>query len=180
MIHGELQQAEVATLAGQPLIQQQLEVTAALQAGERIRIVAIAQRGRRRIEVTHHSQQMTLLVAAHPLLQPDIMALMVQDAVLEPQPVAVAPLTGADGLLQPGGIVRVYPCQPAEIVQPTLTQPQQLQAGGIAPQPLLDRPGPDPGLQQCHGLRHQGHLKPGHGLYPGSLIPFHHTPRHRI
>ncbi|MNF96319.1 hypothetical protein D3C84_791060 [compost metagenome] len=180
MIHGELQQAEAAALVCQPLIQQQLEVTAALEPGEGIRIVAFVQLGCGRIEVAYHPQQLTLLVAAHPLFQPDVVALMVQDAILEAQPVALATLARPDGLFQAGGIVRVHPCQPAEIIQLIAFKPQQLQAGGIAPQPLLRRPDPDPGLQHLHGLRHQGHIEPGHGLNPGSYISFHHTPRNRI
>ena len=41
MVDAELQQAEAAALAGQPLIEQQLEVAAALQPGEGIGTVPL-------------------------------------------------------------------------------------------------------------------------------------------
>ncbi|MNC46148.1 hypothetical protein D3C75_951530 [compost metagenome] len=180
MIHGELQQAEAAALAGQPLVQQRLEVTAALEPGEGIGVVTIVQLGHGRVQMAHHPQQLAPFVTAHPFFQPDVVTLMVQDAVLEPQPAAAPLPTGIDGLPQAGPVIRVHPGQPAEIIQLVPRQPQQLQAGGIAPQALFGRPGPDPGLQHRHGFCLQRHLKRGNDLNPGSLIPFHHAPRHRI
>ncbi len=76
--------------------------------------------------MTHHPQQLAPFVTAHPLFQPDVVALMVQDAVLEPQPAAAPLPTGVDGLPQTRPIIRVYPIQPAEVIQLVPLQPQQL------------------------------------------------------
>ena len=54
MIHAELQQTETAALAGQPFIQQQLEVAAALEAGEGIRVMAILQGRHGGIQMANH------------------------------------------------------------------------------------------------------------------------------
>jgi hypothetical protein len=59
VIHAELQQTETAALAGQPFIQQQLEVAAALEAGEGIRVVAILQGRHGGIQMANHPQQLT-------------------------------------------------------------------------------------------------------------------------
>ena len=89
------------------------------------------------IEVTDNPQQIAPLIATHPLFQPDVVTVMMQNAVFEAQTAAAAALAGEQGIFQPGNIVGMHPIQPAEIIRPALSQSQQAQAGGITLQSML-------------------------------------------
>ena len=151
MIHAELQQTEAAALAGQPLVQQHLEVAAALEAGEGIRVVAILQGGMAASRWRTTPSSCPSLVATNPLLQPDVMALMVQDAVFEPHPL-LRPLTGLQGLGQAGPVVQVHPGPASRDHPARFPSPSSCRQEGSRPQAALGRPGPDPGLQHRHGF----------------------------
>lgn len=119
-------------------------------------------------------------IAPGPLLQPDIVAIVMQDAVFEPDLGHSPTLAGGQRLLQAPHVIGVHPLQPAKIVQTGFVQSQQPQTGEIPLHALLWAPAPEPCLQQGDGIRHQRQIKPGNCLPEGSLEHVHRAPRHRI
>ncbi len=180
VIDRKLQQTEASSLGQQPLLQQLLEAAATLQPGQRIGAVPLFHQHDGGIEMAHHAKQMAPLVTADPLFQPDVVAVVVKNAIFEAQTAAAAALAGAQGISQPGNVIGMHPLQPAEIIRPAIAKPQQAQAGRVAAQSLLRGPCPDPRLQQRHGIEQQTRIKPGGDIHQRCLEHFHGAPRNRI